>query len=342
MTTFNGKVPQMAHELDVNLATGRLASFAVGETPWHKEGFTLDAPPSFSEALRLAGSDYDVALEPLHVELNGMMLKSPTGKACVRTDRNEILGVVGDDYRPIQNRDAFRVLEPLIDQGLAMIETGGTLRHGADAWFLVRFNLDDSEVRASFGSEVQPYACIATNHTGRRKVVCMETPIRVVCANTLSAAFGNHGNAVAVSHRGENGTARMIEAAESLFSGLVMRYRGIAERFQVMREATLTVEAFTRSVLDTAAPIPTDEKSPRYKSMVDRALDRRNALTASWERGIGHSGNHSAWEAFNGAVELFDHGDLWKVRGSKVASLMDGSLASLKSDVLTAILAEVR
>ena len=57
----------MPHELDVVTGTTRKAMFSVGETPWHREGVVLETPPaSISEALELAGLDFDVELTPLY------------------------------------------------------------------------------------------------------------------------------------------------------------------------------------------------------------------------------------------------------------------------------------
>lgn len=334
----------MAHELDRNTRTGRLAYFGVKRSAWHGEGFTLDTPPTYDKALELAGADYDVVLKSLRVVMSpNDVVDSPMGKATVRTDRNQVLGIVGDDYRPIQNRDAFEVLRPLIDNGVASIETGGTLRNGADAWMLVRFTIDDPIVREVFTDEVIPFALIATNHSGRRKVVCMETPIRVVCANTLSCAFKTHGAAVAVSHRGDNGSARMVDAAQNLFKGVVGRYRAIAEAYSSLKSRILTVDEFAKSVLDVAVPMPTDPQAPRFQSACNRALDRRNAITGLWTHGAGHTGDLSAWEAYNGLVQAVDHEpDVFRVRGSRVSSLMDGSLHAVKDDVLASLVAVSR
>lgn len=344
----------MAHELDRNTVTGRLAYVGVGETPWHKEGFTLDTPPTFDEALRLAGADYHVDLEPIYISTAGYTksqhdgtvsanyTKTPMGKAIVRTDRGTVLGIVGDDYRPIQNRDSFEVLTPLLDSGVASIETAGVLRDGADAWMLVRFAIQDPVVREVFADEVVPFAVVTTNHTGRRKVVVMETPIRVVCANTLAMAFarGGHVNAVGVSHRGDGGRARLIDTADRFFSGITERYVAIAEAFKVLKARVLTVEEFTKSVLDVALPFPTDEKAPRFLSSMDRALDRRDVVTKLWDAGKGHTGDHSAWEAWNGLIQAVDHDvDTFRVRESRVSSLLDGSLGTVKREVLDSLLA---
>ncbi len=344
----------MAHELDMNAVTGKRAMFSVIETPWHREGFVVDTPPSMDEAMKLAGCDFDVVCRPVFVPgdptAEAMRVedfhKSPTGQAVVRLDRQgpaSILAMVGDHYQPLQYRDAFGVLEPLLDKGVATLETGGTLRGGRDAWMLARFDVKDPVVQEVFAGELIPFGLVTSNHSGDASVILMETPVRVVCANTLGMALARQGNAVKVAHRGENAKVRVVEAAEQLFAGLVDRYRTIAKQYEAMKARILTVEEFTASVLDRVAPLPPDLHTPAGEHLTIRGYDlarkaaeeRRAALTSKWHTGKGHTGDSSAWEAYNGAVEVIDHDvALFRTRGSRVASLLGGRLAECKATVL--------
>lgn len=344
---------QMAHELDVNTMVGGKAMFYVGETPWHAEGHALNEAPSFDEALKLAGCDYEVVTKDLFTRTD-MDTFEPTGlgRAVVRTDRGTVLGVVKDRYTPLLNRTAFGILEPLLDKGVAKLHTGGTLRGGRDAWMLVQFTIDDPVVREVFADETVPFGLVANNHSGESRCIVMETPIRVVCANTLGMAVNSMDaqHAIAVSHTGDAGV-KVVEAAEKLFAGLVERYRTIAESYRLLKQTRLSVDAFTRSVLDVAAPYPKDLGSVEADHLTVRGYDiaraaaqrRRDALTTAWTSGKGHTGDQSAWEAYNGAVEVLDHdSSLYRTNGSRVASLMGGRLLEAKSKVLVAVVNESR
>lgn len=343
----------MAHELDINKLTGKRSMFSVGETPWHKEGVLLGEAPTFEDALVLAGCDYDVILRELFVQTSGDAFE-PTGvgKAVVRTDRGTVLGVVKERYTPLTNRDAFSVLIPLLDKGVATLETGGTLRGGRDAWLMVKFNIDDVVVREVFADEVIPFGLISNNHAGESRAVVMETPIRVVCANTLGAAVSRMDatNAIAVAHVGDP-RVKVVEAAEQMFAGLVDRYRSIAQSYATLKATRLSVDAFVKSVLDVAAPLPPDLGTVKAEHMTVRGYDlarasaqrRRDALTTAWTSGKGHTGDASAWEAYNGAVEVIDHdATLYRTNGSRVAAMLGGRLLERKSAVLEAVLAECR
>lgn len=361
----------MAHELDTISAgqyQGRKAMFSVKETPWHSEGTILAGAPNLDEAMQLAGADFEVKAVPIYTNTGDLasdsgivaaFSQSPIGRAIVRTDRpdqplDRVLGVVSDRYVPVQNREAFEVLEPLLDSGVASLETGGTLRGGKDVWMLCRFDVKDPVVQEAFADEIIPFGLITNNHTGEGRVLLMQTPIRVVCANTLGQALVNwkdRADVIAVRHRGQART-KVVEAAQEIFGSIVDRYRLIAEQYEALKARILTVEEFTTHVLDVASPLPgdfatykTDHLTMRgYDRALDAAENRRAAITEAWENGKGHVGDRSAWEAYNGAVEVIDHdAHLFRTKGSRVAAIAGGRLLDLKQDVLdhVAVLANV-
>jgi len=347
----------MPHELDRNEATGQKAVFSVGETPWHREGKVLTAAPTMEEALVLSGADFDVEMREVHVESGSAMMRSPIGRAVIRTDRgttlispSDVLALVSEKYSPLQNRDVFAVLEPLMDRGVARLETGGTLRGGRDVWMMVQFTIDDPVVREVFADEVVPFGLVTNNHSGEARAMVMQTPIRVVCANTLGAAttgWKERADVIAVSHRGD-ARVRVVEAAEKMFGGIIERYKVIAENYRTLKETRLAVDDFVKSVLDVAAPLPKDLHAVEGEHLTVRGYDlaraaaekRRTAITDKWTNGKGHVGDHSAWEAYNGAVEVIDHDAvLFRTNGSRVASLMGGRLLEKKEAVLAKVLA---
>src|SRR5690606_18408807 len=110
-------------------ADGTGAIFSVGATPWHREGLFLTKPPqSIEDALTAAGLDFKVALRSVFAEHQREEL--PAFRATCRNDNGAVLGIVKRRYVPLQNRDAFRVLKPLLDSGKASLETAGALGMG--------------------------------------------------------------------------------------------------------------------------------------------------------------------------------------------------------------------
>lgn len=85
----------MAHQIESMLY--------VGATPWHKLGTRLDAPPTVADGIRAAGLDWTVRLDPLQTA-DGAAVDA---FATRRDSDGKVLGVVGPQYRPLQNVDAF-------------------------------------------------------------------------------------------------------------------------------------------------------------------------------------------------------------------------------------------
>ncbi len=338
----------MAANLD-RKEDGTATVFSVRETPWHKEGHVLAEAPTFDAALELAGHNYTVELAPMVARravsenTDTVDLSVPDHFAIVRADRNVILDVVGARYTPLQNRDAFSVLLPLLDSGMASLETGGTLDGGRDAWMLAKFNIEDARVQEVFGSEgIVPFATIVNNHTGERAVTVMETPVRIVCQNTVLMALADRqSRKVYARHTLTVGT-RTVDAARELFSNITSHYVEIANAFATLRHVKLTEELFTKLVLDTVAKMPNRddfEQEGRFISAHDKAEGRRDVVASLWKEGTGHKGDASAYEALQAVVEGVDHyREQFGVSKRGELDVMFGKMAEIKQNVATVLL----
>lgn len=337
----------MAHELEFQ--DGVASMFSVRQTPWHQFGHVISEAPTFDEAIRLAKLDYTVVKRPtkIVIEIPGgdtYLKDSAKSFATIRTDTNQELGSVGPDYEPVQNLDAFRIIEPLLDKGVMTLETGGVLRDGADAWLQGKWDLEKFGpiTREVFSNEVVPYALLACNHAGRRGVLVKKTNVRVVCANTLGFAESDDGESITIRHSGD-ALQRLIEAAEGLFLNFVEEYEVLSLQYKAMKETFLSEADFKALVLDVVAPDPRENQkfNPEARmadAVVERYENKKKTLVRLWEAGSGHVADHSAWEAYNGAVEALDHDvdGLWPNRSGvyRTQSLLDGTLATMKKQVL--------
>ena len=346
----------MSHELEFG-QDGIAHFFAVGETAWHKEGHLLVEAPSFEEAIRLAGHDYTVEKRPVLYRCptadgsDSYLKESAEAFVTVRTDTNAELGAVGPVYEVAQNIETWERagIRGLVDSGLARLETGGTIREGRDAWLLMQWNLAKfgPAVQETFGEfGVVPFALAATNHSGRRGILFQLTGVRVVCANTLSMAEGEGAERLIVKHSAQV-EARTVEAATALFGGVVAKFEVMAEHYRTLKARVLQEAEFKAAVLDIIAPDPTQDpkfnpEARKADSVIARVDEKRTVLTNLFHSGKGHTGDNSAWEAYNGVVEALDHNrDLWPSRAGcwRTASLMDGTLRQLKDATLNGLLA---
>jgi len=351
----------MAHEID--FSKGYAAMFSVRLPVWHQAetgAKILDNPPTVEEALVQGGLDYGVLKVPTLRQVGDRFIPNDLAFSTIRTDTGAELGMVGRDYTVLQNADALRVLQPLLDKGWAQIETAGALRGGADIWVAVSWDLNrfSELVRkvflASPEQTILPYSVIRNNHSGRSNVVGLDTAIRVVCANTLGMALGQAGvqdgetregrvatGAFAVPHR-SNVLENVKAEADALWANRIAAFEILAQQYELLRRTILTPVAFERLVLAPIAPDP--RLSPRFNpearmagAVLARAEAKRAELSRLWTNGAGHQGDHSAWEAYNGVVEALDHNkDLWPARGGvwRTQQLLDGSLADTKQQTI--------
>ena len=83
----------------------------VREKPWHGLGVEVSEAPNSEDALRFAGLDWNVRQENVFNSRGGVIKGF---KANVRDSDDSVLGVVGDRYKVVQNRDAFKFTDELI------------------------------------------------------------------------------------------------------------------------------------------------------------------------------------------------------------------------------------
>lgn len=267
-----------------------------GEVPWHRLGTRLDEPATASEAIEAAGLDFEVELTRL-VTINDIPVQDKL--AVVREDSHTILGVVGNTYRPVQNRECFGFLDAIVEDGSLRYHTAGALGKGERIWMLAKLP-DDIRVRNS-DDITEKYLLLSNSHDGSSSLRVFFTPIRVVCANTLAIAARNgRCQGVSIVHKG-NLTSKIRQAQEVL--GLAKRFYDDAEE-QINRLARhypslRQLEEYFRQVY----PDSPDGESTRTKNV-------RQEMLRLFEEGIGHDMpdiRHTTWTALNAVTEYVDH-----------------------------------
>ena len=95
-------------------------------TPWHGLGTRVEEAPDSREALLLAGLDWQVIQKPI---MTGDGQPIDGFKANIRDRDGQVLGVVTDRYKVVQNEDAFAFTDELLGEGV-VYETAGSLQKG--------------------------------------------------------------------------------------------------------------------------------------------------------------------------------------------------------------------
>lgn len=269
----------------------------VGKTPWHGIGVALKAPPTAEEAIQAAGLDWMVEKRPLFTPRRNKndLAEVPGFSAVVRKDKQRVLGVVGKTWKPLQNCDAFKFFDPFIEAGAADYHTAGSLRDGQQVWVLAKLAGDPLQVVK--GDDVEQYLLLSNAHDGKAAVSVRFTPIRVVCANTLSMAESDDASPyLRIRHAGNlkqtlEKVQEVVDVTHRTFAATLEQYKFLASR-QVQN-----IHKFVLDVLN----VPDDAEEP------PRSLDN---IVNLFEHGRGQDipkVRGTYWAAFNAVTEWTDH-----------------------------------
>lgn len=275
----------MAHEFETGFFT---------HTPaWHGLGTVLPNAPSIDEAIVAAGLDWTVSLQDLFAP-DG---RKVTHKVVVRDTDQSHLGVVGPDFAPLYNVDAFEPFRPLVESREITLEAAGSLKNGKRIWILAK--LANATADVTTGDPVNGYALLAHGHDGTMAVRLGFTAVRVVCQNTLSAALQGD-KLIKVSHRGN-----VAMRVKTLMHGLDMARGEFRVSIEAMRElakrkcSDADFERYAREVFE---PGKADDKEAgkRILAQVFPLFQAGRGMDLPGVRG-------TYWGAYNAVTEHLTH-----------------------------------
>jgi len=303
--------------------------------PWHGKGEPVKGLATARECIRAAGLDWDVAKIPLRIgdegglPVHGKMVTVRTD--LLQTNPSRILGVVGDEYKPLQNWEAFGFFDKVIEQGAAIYETAGAIENGKRIWLLTKLPSNIVPIR---GDEVIPYILLANGHDGLLMVHIKFTPIRVVCQNTLAMALKEEsGRHVAVRHT-RNLQNRLNDAAilMGIIKSTVKKAETLWSRMVKRELRDKNVEIYFRSVFGGKEEDQRDDENDlpqrpltglKKKAMENFESDDNKRLRI----------HGTLWAAYNAAIWAVDRGR--NSQKDRVDDLCIGEGAHIKEKAMT-------
>ena len=159
----------------------------VKETPWHGLGHRYETAPSTpQEIITAAELDWTVNTAKMFTELHSNV---PNYHAVYREDNNDVLGVV-NKANPVvvQNVDTFNAFEQILGTEVE-VDTAASLGRGQTVFGCFKINQEYTVL----DDDIQHYFVVINDHLkADGSITLLNTPIRVVCQNTLSAALTNN------------------------------------------------------------------------------------------------------------------------------------------------------
>jgi len=293
----------MAHDL-ATAPNGQKSFAYAGQTPWHRLGQSVTEAMTATEAMTLAHLGYPVAKYPAFHQLpDGSFARIPGYSTTTRTDSNQILGVVADNYKVFQNAEAFEFLDSLVDSADLRYETAGALGVGERVWMLARM---PGEIRIRSTEDVtEKYLLLATSHDASTAVRVLFTPIRVVCANTLAIALKGAKTGLSIRHVGDMAAkVRLAKETLGLASDSFRRFGEDANYLAGPRISDRRIGEYFEAIF----PDETDALSAVSK----KAATVRMTLRGLVDSGLGTEISEirgTAWAAYNAVTEYVDHYD---------------------------------
>lgn len=329
----------MAHEITTT------DGVVLTSTPaWHGLGVVVEHAPTPSEALRIAGLDWQVQQWPLYATNGeGARLAIENSVANVRTDTGSCLGIVGKGYAPIQNAALADFCELLAKQGdVVRCETAGSIRGGEKVWFLLRGESFSVRAPGRERDDLTPYILVSNGHDGGTALRCTPTSVRVVCSNTLHAVIpgweteGRRGRApVAASYTAHHvgDVRRKVEEARDALGLYVETLAKQSERINALVARDWNSEQVGRFLTQCYAtlvkPIPTNPTTAAEERDAAKARDAVAAMLRRFDNEARRFGP-TAWVAMNAFTgwDQHDRGvrlrDPNKAREQRVASTLFG------------------
>ena len=280
---------------------GDMASFAsLREPAWHGLGTILDSEVSTSEMLKVAHlAGWDVRLDD--IDLPGRSHKNffaVTRKNPFDGDR-DVLGVVGERYKVLQNEDLFSFADNMLDGG--RWETAGSIKNGTVVFGSLALDREVVLDPSGATDKVNSYLLVHTSHDGSLAVQASVTPVRVVCQNTLNYALSGVKQSYKIRHT-STVTGKVAAAREAL--GLANAYLDEFEKeAQTLITKEITADTFF-DIIKAAYPEPDKDVKgslTKWTNKVDTLWDIYQGETVA-QAGI----MNTAWGAYNTLTERLD------------------------------------
>ena len=312
----------MAHEFE--------SGFFVEAPAWHGLGTVLEECPATSaEALTIAGLDWNVETRNLFAAPagDGMMIPIENNRAVVRISDNSVLGVVGNQYNPIQNVKAFEFFDAFIETGSVSYEAAGSLRNGQVIWILAKI-AGSMMVRAN--DPVEKYLMLYNSHDGSVCLNVHTTPIRVVCMNTLNMAKAQNKGKGSLKLKHTKSVNSRLDAAIEALKVYNAQFENTLAAYQFLASKRVNHELLEQ-FLNLIFPLPKEREGGRNRAI--------HSLVGELFAGKQLGGSEGTfWDLYNSVTEYSDHWAGAKNADTRMQSVLLGSLATKKDEALNLLL----
>lgn len=236
---------------------------------------------------------------------------------------NGILGIVGKNYKVIQNTHAMSFFDEIVSKDEAIYHTAGALGKGERIWLLAKL---PESMRINNEDIIDRYILLSNSHDGTSSFIAKFTTVRVVCNNTLNVAINQKMREVRIRH-----TATAEEKIQEAYKVLGIAkdtFETTKKLFEKLSDQTVTmdlVEQFYDELLGIKQG--QEEISTKMQNKKDLMFD-------IYQNGVGQSSIVGTKYGLLNSVTLYtDHYKNYK-NNDKVKGMWFGSGEQMKNKAL--------
>jgi phage/plasmid-like protein (TIGR03299 family) len=287
----------MTHELAFQNGKAQIAYTSSGGVPWHGLGTPCGDHETPEELQRLCGADFRVEKQELFRDVDGTRFKS-CKRSLVRTDTNQELDVVGADWNPLQNDDAFRFFQEFIEAGDMKMETAGVLKGGRMVWALAKLDAGFTLLKVD---RIDSYMLFANPHQFGKGISIRMTPIRVVCWNTISRALNSTSSNTTNYNHVRKFDPEFAKAALGFNRRMLDEYQQQAEFLASKPARNEDVVSYFKRVFKLSDPKPKKDGTPGASQVLEQLKELLHSQPGA------NLGEGTWWAAFNCVTRATDH-----------------------------------
>lgn len=213
-------------------------------------GIDLRGCETLQDALTTAEIDYGGNKEPIFLA-NGTEIKD---QYCVtKSDDGTPLGVVGKDYNPVHNKDAFEIAGDLVDNFGFQFEAGGASRgahstvDNSKSFLVVRG--DDVRIGAGNGDIFNTFAVFRNSFDGSGGIQYRFLLQRLVCLNGMTRFLGGKKNQLWINVQHSNSVQDRLTIANQTMREYAQEIAMIKKEANAFINTKLTRNDFEQEVI---------------------------------------------------------------------------------------------
>ena len=283
--------------------------------PWDGVGMNVHGAFSSKEVMQRAGLDWSVSSRKLYLSDGSPV---PGVKVNVRSTDNKVLGIVGPDYKIVQNAEAFSFMDQVLGEGVTY-ETAGALKGGRRVWVLAHIPGEYRFVE----DKADPYILFSTTHNGSGAIKVCLTPIRVVCMNTLNLAIKTATRSWSIVHKGLM-DQKIANAKNTLIAS--KEYMGaLCDEMVNLNEIKLT-DTQVYDYVKKLIPMPLDPSEVTRRNVSSKRTELMDRYELAPD--LAHV-DRSAYRFVNAVSDFATHSTPLRARsnyrGTRLLSILDGN-----------------